>query len=200
MDATNTNPNNEMLYQTYDKSVNYKHERTNFPPTPPKYPYYHYEEYERDRLTHPPTEISPRSYPESDYYQRTQQVHRPLDYSRSADAASAHRTEKEFHQRYYDEERAAAQAREQRELAAHHEASRSAAKNGYSHGYSHKRSGWGASGHRGGKPTRQHHRITCLCCRFYWPPWGFEPCEPVQPWYPRYSPEGSPRPIDKQPR
>lgn len=219
---------NDLNWTSYDKSSRYHHERTAYPPPPPPQypPYDRYEEYGRgDRLLPPPqpAEISPRSYPESDYYQRAQ-VQRPYYDARSADAASAYRTE----QRFYEEERERTTERAERERAVREqreleERSRRETqtgvkngKNGHASAYqtsayqasAYQRGGSGGfaasrGGRRGGKPDRQYHRITCCCFRFYWPPWGYEPVEPIQPWYPRPSSRPaspSPPPLDKQPR
>lgn len=219
----------ELNWQSYDKSTRYNHERTVYPPPPPSQyaPYYRYEEYGENRLLPPPhqAEISPRSYPESDYYQRAQVQRSHFD-GRSADAASVYRTE----QRFYDEERERAEraereraertVREQREAEArshretHHTGAAKNGKNGHTQSYSHhasaytQRGGGGggyrasSSGRRVGK-DRQYRIYTCCCFRFYWPPWGYETVDPIQPWYPaRPSRPGSPSlpPIGKEPR
>jgi len=208
-------------WTSYDRKVRYEHERTTYPVSPPRRERYYDEGYSyRSPPAYQPQGISPRSvasrYPDAEYYQRTQRIqqHRPLDYTRSADAQSAHQREtleRGADYRYFDEESAAV-APAHRAAASAAEAARSAGAGGHrryeyhyeSHGggggaryghsnggyYREKQSGGFWSGGRRQEP-RVYHRIHCCCFSFKWPPFAYEECEPPRPMYPR-PPKGSP--------
>lgn len=108
-------------WTSYDKKVKYQHERTIYPQQPRHDRYYEDRyNYRSPPPAYPPQGLSPRSvasrYPDSEYYQRNQrmqqQQHRPLDYSRSADAQSGYhretveRSARGGDYRYFDEESA----------------------------------------------------------------------------------------------